>query len=254
MKHSLLDESGQCERGIRLDPKAIFLRTEAGRTEIHDKKCGLTQSERLVLIMVDGVSKVDQIKEKLTSINGDRFSRAMQTLQKKDLITPILLPLDDQVAEELDQQVVERFLHQDALDPITIISFQPEDEFGDGEQQKPAPTVVPELTEVMPSPAIDVAHAKMADELHEELVAKNLERKRKLADQEDIQARDLAAVSGAPVVTVMPVAPEAIQAVKAPVPPVEKVAKGKGSLHWEHAVIALGAALIVGFGMLKLWR
>lgn len=102
----------------------IFQRTHAGRTEIHEKKCGLTQSERLVLIMVDGASTFSGVRSKLPVLSDERFERAVRTLQQKELILEVFMPVADQLPEEVERTVVDRFLQQDPLDPVTIIMFE----------------------------------------------------------------------------------------------------------------------------------
>lgn len=99
----------------------VFQRSETGRAEIHEKKCGLTQSERLVLIMIDGVSTQEGVRAKLPVLTDERFRRAIRTLQQKDLIQEVLMPLADQRPEEVERSVIDRFLQQDPLDPVTII-------------------------------------------------------------------------------------------------------------------------------------
>jgi hypothetical protein len=121
----------------------IFQRTQAGRTEIHEKKCGLTQSERLVLIMVDGVSSFRGVRSKLPVLTDERFERAIRTLLRKDLILEVLMPIQGQAPEEVESTVVDRFLQQDPLDPVTIIMFE-DDELLDWpeaskEQAAPSP-------------------------------------------------------------------------------------------------------------------
>jgi hypothetical protein len=110
------------------DPSVIFQRTHEGRTEIKQKSHGLTQSERLVLIMVDGVSSYQVVRDKLPALTDDRFNRALHKLHQKELILEVFMPTQEDEAEHLEQDVIERFLHQDALDPVTIIMFDPEDE------------------------------------------------------------------------------------------------------------------------------
>lgn len=112
------------------DPALIFQRTQAGRDEIYRKTHGLTQSERLVLIMVDGVSSYQAVRNKLPVLTDDRFNRALKNLQKKELILEVLLPLADQAADELESTIIDRFLQQDPLDPITIMLADPEEYFG----------------------------------------------------------------------------------------------------------------------------
>lgn len=110
------------------DPSIIFHRTQAGRDEIQQKSHGLTQSERLVLIMVDGASTFQQVRSKLPVLTDDRFARAVQKLQAKELILEVFLPVEGQAPEEIERTVIDRFLQQDPLDPVTIIMRDPEDE------------------------------------------------------------------------------------------------------------------------------
>lgn len=110
------------------DPSIIFHRTQAGRDEIQQKSHGLTQSERLVLIMVDGVSTYQQVRSKLPVLADDRFQRAVQKLQAKELILEVFLPVEGQNPEELERTVIDRFLQQDPLDPVTIMFRDPEEE------------------------------------------------------------------------------------------------------------------------------
>jgi hypothetical protein len=110
---------------------AIYQRTESGRHTILTKSVKLTQSERLILILVDGVSTLQALREKTWAVSDERFHRALNTLLSKDLIYEVLLPLPGQEQEALDQAVMDRFLQQDPLDPITIIAIDPEDTFGD---------------------------------------------------------------------------------------------------------------------------
>lgn len=108
---------------------AIFQRTESGRSEIKNKMHGLTQSERLALIVVDGVSTYGDLRRKLKGLSDERFERALIKLLQKNLVFEVLLPMDGAVAEEFDTKTVNQFLHQDPLDPVTIMSIDPEEEF-----------------------------------------------------------------------------------------------------------------------------
>lgn len=109
-------------------PAIVFHRTQAGKDEIQQKSHGLTQSERLVLIMVDGVSTYKQVRSKLPVLADDRFSRAVHKLQAKELILEVFLPVEGQEPEEIERTVIDRFLQQDPLDPVTIIMRDPDDE------------------------------------------------------------------------------------------------------------------------------
>ncbi|MGN6388104.1 MAG: hypothetical protein ACTHL1_01210 [Burkholderiaceae bacterium] len=108
----------------------VYLRTESGREEIHNKSHGLTQSERLVLILIDGVTSVVDLRAKLKGLTEERFDRALATLIDRQFVAEILLRFDGAMPEKVAEDIVEKFLHQDDLDPVTIISYDPEEEFG----------------------------------------------------------------------------------------------------------------------------
>ena len=112
-----------------MQASAIFQRTESGRSEIKNKMHGLTQSERLALIVVDGVSTYGDLRKKLNGLSEERMERALTKLLQKNLVFEVLLSTDDAVDEEIDSKTVDRFLHQDPLDPVTIMSIDPEEEF-----------------------------------------------------------------------------------------------------------------------------
>jgi len=174
------------------DPDTIFQRTHTGREEIHKKSHGLTQSERLVLIMVDGVSSYQQIRAKLPVLTDERFGRALQKLQLKELVLEVFMPVEGQAPDELERTVIDRFLQQDPMDPVTIILRDPEEELELLAQSKPlaapVPMPAPEMknedfpTLVVPAPApgglpkaepaIDALHAELADSLAAEFRAK----------------------------------------------------------------------------------
>jgi hypothetical protein len=112
------------------DLNIIFQRTQSGRDEIYNKSHGLTQSERLVLIMIDGVTSYKEVRAKLPVLAEDRFNRALLNLQKKELILEVFMPLEGQAADDLESTVIDRFLQQDPMDPLTLIFVDPEEELG----------------------------------------------------------------------------------------------------------------------------
>lgn len=118
----------------------IFQRTEIGRAEIQTKNHGLTQSERRVLITLDGVTPYAALPIKLVGLQPERIVRALHKLLVSDLIAEVLLPVPGQGAEVFDSDIVDRFLHQDAFDPVTILSFDPDQDFDPITQ--PAPSTI----------------------------------------------------------------------------------------------------------------
>jgi hypothetical protein len=248
------------------DSSAIFQRSHTGREEIHQKSHGLTQSERLVLIMIDGVSTYQQLRGKLPVLSDERFERALQKLHKKELALEVLMPLDDQAPEELERTVIDRFLQQDPLDPLTIIVRDPEDELDymlASSSQQPAlqPASVPEaypepvpilesapnpadatvppcdipVLEQPPSPAVrepamDAFHNALADSLAQEVRARQPERiakvDRMVSPQFGVNA---------------PVAETSDDSLLAPV----------RSVHWGYWLIAVGIGFLAGYILAK---
>lgn len=225
----------------------IFQRSETGRDEIKQKTHGLTQSERLVLIMIDGVTPRAAIRAKLPSLTDERFERALRRLQEKELVLEVFMPIAGQDAETLEQSVVERFLHQDPLDPVTIILSDPEDELGismpapiaprmepaaggTAVHEEPAPDPVspeipiPELTNrerTLVVPAMDAVHNALADSLAEEVRLRQAQR----VPRKEMPERNMVPVTDA----------TALQ---------EKNGIG---FHWGYWLIALGCAFIGTF-------
>lgn len=175
------------------DPSIIFQRTHTGRDEIYQKSHGLTQSERLVLIMVDGVSTYQQVRSKLPALVDERFERAVRKLHAKELILEVFMPVADQAPEEIEQGVVDRFLQQDPLDPVTIMFRDPDEEaeylaqYAKAAQRKPVasetvpvatiePTSGPAAASVAadkpasPPPSIQDIDLSGIEELHDEIV------------------------------------------------------------------------------------
>jgi len=99
----------------------IYQRTDKGRQEIRNKSHGLTQSERLVLFTIDGRASCQALCEMLRSLSPERIGRALQKLEQLGLTTEILLPEPTAVEDLFEPEVVDLFLRQDELDPVTMI-------------------------------------------------------------------------------------------------------------------------------------
>ena len=248
------------------DPGIIFQRTHAGRDEIHQKSHGLTQSERLLLIMVDGVSTCKEIRAKLPVLTDERFERALQKLQLKELVLEVFMPLEGQAPEELERTVIDRFLQQDPMDPVTIMLRDPEDELGmivapvaasqsqkgkiepalatsaipvldlplpdpDPESRptvQPAPKATAAPRPTVPEPAMDAHHAQMADSLAEELRA--------------IRAAKPLPVT--PVAEHRPASPRVFEQ--------SREASPFAAVHWGYWLIVSGSSFILGFVLAKI--
>ncbi|OWW18207.1 hypothetical protein [Noviherbaspirillum denitrificans] len=235
------------------DSATIFQRTHTGREEIHNKSHGLTQSERLVLIMVDGVSTYQGIRSKLSALTDDRFNRALQKLVANELIVEVFMPLDDQTPDELERTVIDRFLRQDPMDPVTVMLQDPEDELDLLKQARhaiaqwePSIETVPPKREAMedfpmlvdtaapPAPAFRKESAlaaedvQAADDLMEELRAKRAQRP-------------------------LPPPPQPIVVPpKSQMQEEEPQVSGFGAVHWGYWLIVAGLAFILGFFIARL--
>lgn len=240
-------------------PSVIFQRSQAGRDEIKQKSHGLTQSERLVLIMVDGVACHADIRTKLPVLTDERFARALRRLQEKELVLEVFMPVEGQSAEELEPELIDRFLRQDALDPVTIIVRDPEDELplelspvvhAQVEATAPVtslvaltPSSAPVVSAIHDAPAIpvlnekenprpvvamDAVHNALADSLAAEVRALQMKR----IVRPDYAERELPAVlSSIPVKT-----------------------KPRIEWHWGYGLIALGCMFILTFVIANLLR
>lgn len=227
------------------DPSVIFQRTHTGREEIRQKQYGLTQSERLVLIMVDGVATYSEVRSKLPVLTDERFKRAIKTLQQKELIVEVLLPMEGQEPDEIEKTVIDRFLQQDPLDPVTILLHDP-DELGI--PAAPTPPKKPQASGHSDAPqirqtAIDDAYIQLADSLAEELKALQEERGGRSTPSTEAQA---------------PWAPKpepAREPIRRPAPALPESSVQPGSflrIHWGYWLIAAGLAFIAGYFVARL--
>lgn len=242
-----------------IEPTVIFQRTQDGRDEIYEKKRGLTQSERLVLIMIDGTTPYQGVRSKLPVLTEERFQRALTTLQKKDLILEVFLPVEGQAPEEMEQTVIDRFIQQDPTDPLTIISFDPDEDFGVfGPAISAAATTVQQEqlsisasavtasfreTSTMSRPAVDVRTTTTAGVMDETLIEQadalgaEVRAQRPQYENPIEHVRDASARRRPPVERKSAVAAAS-----------EKPSK----LHWGYWMIGVGLAFIVGFVVARL--
>ncbi|MFZ6843513.1 hypothetical protein [Undibacterium sp. RuTC16W] len=126
----------------------IFQRTDLGKAEIKNKQHGLTQSERLVLIIADGVSSYAELRAKLKSLVKERFDRALRSLSDKGLLYEVMFPLDNQMPDIVEADAMDRFLRQEDSDPVSVLSFQPEEEYGSDDLRAQGLVPLDEVEEV----------------------------------------------------------------------------------------------------------
>jgi len=117
---------------MALNVSMMYRRTDRGVREVYEKSHKFTQSERLILILLDGRLNVAGLKTRLPSLNDDRIERALRKLQDANLVEQISYPAgkgNGSVAPDttsLEPEAVAHFLEQTDLDPITV--------FGDSEE------------------------------------------------------------------------------------------------------------------------
>ena len=116
---------------MALNVSMMYRRTDRGVREVYEKSHQFTQSERLILILLDGRLNVAGLKTRLPSLNDERIERALGKLQDANLVEPISYEagkgngsLPD--TTPLEPEAVAHFLEQTDLDPVTV--------FGDSEE------------------------------------------------------------------------------------------------------------------------
>lgn len=97
-----------------------YHRTAKGLGEIRRKTHGLSQSERLVLIIIDGITPSSGLRDKLKGLAEGRFESALFSLLGKGLVAEGRLSQPEQPTEFLNSSLIAGFLHQDPLDPVTV--------------------------------------------------------------------------------------------------------------------------------------
>jgi hypothetical protein len=109
---------------MALNVSMVYQRTDHGVREVYEKSHQFTQSERLILILLDGRLNVAGLKTRLPSLNDERIERAMRKLQEAGLVEPMgaVDPSrgNGSAVSGLTPEAVAHFLEQTDLDPVTI--------------------------------------------------------------------------------------------------------------------------------------
>ena len=138
---------------MALNVSMMYRRTDRGVREVYEKSHQFTQSERLILILLDGRLNVAGLKTRLPSLNDERIERALRKLQEASLVEPISYEAGkgngsvSPDTTELEPEAVAHFLEQTDLDPVTV--------FGDSKE-----TVAAEMVRA----SIEQAAAQLARE------------------------------------------------------------------------------------------
>jgi hypothetical protein len=116
---------------MSLNAAMIYRRTDRGVREVYEKSHQFTQSERLILILLDGRLNVAGLQARLPSLNDERLERAMSKLLDARLVeaTEPMLVTEGAPPEaaRLEPEAVAHFLEQTDLDPVTV--------FGDTDEE-----------------------------------------------------------------------------------------------------------------------
>jgi len=111
----------------------VYRRTDRGLREVYEKSHQFTQSERLVLILLDGRLTVAGLRARLPSLDNERIERTIVKLEEAGLVEPMDqaddLEASSRVEEvlRLEPDVVVQFLEQNDLDPVTAAVGSGED-------------------------------------------------------------------------------------------------------------------------------
>jgi hypothetical protein len=116
---------------MSLNAAMIYRRTDRGVREVYEKSHQFTQSERLILILLDGRLNVAGLQARLPSLNDERLERAMSKLLDARLVE-LMDPMHATSgtapeAARLEPEAVAHFLEQTDLDPVTV--------FGDTDEE-----------------------------------------------------------------------------------------------------------------------
>jgi len=107
----------------------IYRRTDRGLREVYEKTHQFTQSERLILILLDGRLDVAGLQTRMPSLSGERLVRSLHKLTNAGLIEvgmgqagrAEVLGQGGDARQGLKAEVVAEFLAQSNLDPVTVI-------------------------------------------------------------------------------------------------------------------------------------
>lgn len=108
----------------------LFDRTPQGLLEIRHRSRTLTQSERQVLIWVNGKRNVGELYSMSSVIKSERINLALDKLLKNGFVYEVMMAepigeLDEEVsimADEPSIEEIDNYLRKDANDPVTIMA------------------------------------------------------------------------------------------------------------------------------------
>jgi hypothetical protein len=109
--------------GCTVEEGRVFGRTSLGGQEILQKSGRLTQTERLVLIVLGDQVGFETLAAKLSSLASERVERALIRLVELNLAYEILLPAAEAAgAATIPAGAMREFLEQGDADPVTVMA------------------------------------------------------------------------------------------------------------------------------------
>lgn len=116
-----------------VESSTVYQRSEEGRNEIVRRLHNLTQSERLTLILTDGVCSAKEVRARLKALTDERFERDMKTLLALELIGKMpsreIAGANATLAENGFGNAPEACPKPDALAPVTLVRSDPNFDF-----------------------------------------------------------------------------------------------------------------------------
>lgn len=117
-----------------IELSTVYQHSKKGRNEIVRKCHGLTRSERLALIVMDGITPADEIRERLGAMNGNGFEQAIDKLLSLGLINEVVFaPVDlarmNLARMKLCDEIDAPLPRLDALASVTVVRNDPHYDF-----------------------------------------------------------------------------------------------------------------------------
>lgn len=117
---------------IMFQLSATYQRSAEGRHEIVKKCCGLTQTERLALILVDGINPASEVRDRIHALNNESFRKVMDKLLSLGLICEVIEAPADLAHGQVREARLASVRVRDRLAPVTIVRNDPQYDFSVG--------------------------------------------------------------------------------------------------------------------------
>lgn len=140
---------------IMFQLSATYQRSAEGRHEIVRKCRGLTQSERLALILVDGINPASEVRDRIRALDDERFRQVMNKLLSLGLVCEVLEAPADLAHGQVRVARPAPVRALDRLAPVTIVRNDPQYDFSVG-----TVAAVPDFPSLCPTASAALALAE----------------------------------------------------------------------------------------------